>query len=220
MEILYQDNRILVCIKPAGVVSTDEPGGLPELVRQTLGEQAQCLRTVHRLDQVVGGVMVLARSRAAARILSEQVASHSFEKEYLAVLEGVPKCAEGELRDLLGRDKAKRLTYVASEPGKNVREAILRYRLLEQKNGLSLVKIRLLTGRTHQIRCQFASRALPLVGDCKYGAAARDMEGIALWSYSLSFQHPQSGERVSFHALPQQNWPWTQFDALREGNLS
>lgn len=219
MEIIYQDNRILVCVKPAGIVSTDEPGGLPELVRQTLGEQAQCLRTVHRLDQVVGGVMVLARSRAAARILSEQVASHRFEKEYRAVLEGVPEQAEGELRDLLGRDKSRRLTYVASEPGKDVREAVLRYRLLEQKNGFSLVKIRLLTGRTHQIRCQFSSRGLPLVGDCKYGAAKQEMGGIGLWSYSLAFDHPQSGERVAFQALPPQNWPWNQFDVLREGEL-
>ena len=118
MEIIYQDNRILVCLKPFGVVSTDEPGGLPDLVRQSLGGGAQCVRTVHRLDQVVGGVMVLARSRAAARILSEQVAARQFEKEYLAVLEGVPEHDEGELRDLLGRDKAKKLTYVADAPGK------------------------------------------------------------------------------------------------------
>ena len=104
MEIIYQDNRILVCLKPFGVVSTDEPGGLPDLVRQSLGGGAQCVRTVHRLDQVVGGVMVLARSRAAARILSEQVATRQFEKEYLAVLEGVPEHDEGELRDILCRD--------------------------------------------------------------------------------------------------------------------
>ena len=214
MEILYQDNRILVCLKPFGVVSTDEPGGVPDLARQALGGGAQCVRTVHRLDQVVGGVMVLARSRAAARILSEQVASHQFEKEYLVVLEGVPENDEGELRDLLGRDKAKKLTYVADGPGKDVREAVLRYRLLASRDGFSLVKIRLLTGRTHQIRCQFASRGLPLVGDCKYGAQRREMEGIGLWSHSIAFRHPQTETPVSFQAPPPQNWPWTLFPAL------
>lgn len=214
MEIIYQDNRILVCLKPFGVVSTDEPGGLPDLVRQSLGGGAQCVRTVHRLDQVVGGVMVLARSRAAARILSEQVATRQFEKEYLAVLEGVPEHDEGELRDLLGRDKTKKLTYVAGAPGKDVREAVLRYRLLASRDGFSLVKIHLLTGRTHQIRCQFSSRDLPLVGDCKYGAQRREMEGIGLWSHWIAFRHPQTDAPVSFQAPPPRTWPWTLFQAL------
>lgn len=214
MEIIYQDNRILVCLKPFGVVSTDEPGGLPDLVRQSLGGGAQCVRTVHRLDQVVGGVMVLARSRAAARILSEQVAARQFEKEYLAVLEGVPEYDEGELRDLLGRDKAKKLTYVADAPGKDVQEAVLRYRLLDSRDGFSLVKIHLLTGRTHQIRCQFSSRGLPLAGDCKYGAQHREMEGIGLWSHLIAFRHPQTDAPVSFQAPPPRTWPWTLFPAL------
>lgn len=214
MEIIYQDNRILVCLKPFGVVSTDEPGGLPDLVRQALGGGAQCVRTVHRLDQVVGGVMVLARSRAAARILSEQVATRQFEKEYLAVLEGVPEHDEGELRDLLGRDKTKKLTYVAGAPGKDVREAVLRYRLLDSRDGFSLVKIHLLTGRTHQIRCQFSSRGLPLAGDCKYGARCREMEGIGLWSHWIAFRHPQTDAPVSFQAPQPRTWPWTLFPAL------
>ena len=214
MEIIYQDNRILVCLKPFGVVSTDEPGGLPDLVRQSLGGGAQCVRTVHRLDQVVGGVMVLARSRAAARILSEQVATRQFEKEYLAVLEGVPEHDEGELRDLLGRDKTKQLTYVAGAPGKDVREAVLRNRLLDSRDGFSLVKIHLLTGRTHQIRCQFSSRDLPLVGDCKYGARRREMEGIGLWSHLIAFRHPQTDAPVSFQAPPPRTCPWTLFPAL------
>ncbi len=158
--------------------------------------------------------MVLARSRAAARILSEQVATRQFEKEYLAVLEGVPEHDEGELRDLLGRDKTKKLTYVAGAPGKDVRAAVLRYRLLDSRDGFSLVKIHLLTGRTHQIRCQFSSRGLPLAGDCKYGARCREMEGIGLWSHWIAFRHPQTDAPVSFQAPPPRTWPWTLFPAL------
>lgn len=212
---LYQDNRILVCLKPAGVRSTDEPGGLPGLLREQLGEPDACLRTVHRLDQVAGGVMVLARSRKAAQLLSAQVAGRQVQKEYLAVVEGVPTAPEGEFRDLLGRDKANRRTYVAQAPGREVREAALRYRLLEAQDGLSLVRIQLLTGRTHQIRCQFSERGMPLVGDVKYGAAARaELEGIALWSCLLSFAHPQSGARMRFSAPPPKTWPWSLFPGL------
>lgn len=214
LAILYQDNRILVCLKPAGVRSTDEPGGLPELLRHQLGDETACLRTVHRLDQVVGGVMVLARSRKAAQLLSQQIADHLFTKEYLAVVEGTLPEPEGIWADLLGRDKVRRLTYVAQTPGKKVREARLGYRLLEQRDGLSLVAVRLLTGRTHQIRCQFSARGLPLVGDQKYGASARNTEGIALWSHLLAFQHPQTGEPVQFEAPPPKTWPWTQFPRL------
>ena len=102
IPILYQDQRILVCLKPPGVASVDQPGGLPGLLRRQLGDRAPCLRTVHRLDQRVGGVMVLARSRQAARILSRQVEEHRFRKVYLAVLCGVPAEEAGTLRDLLG----------------------------------------------------------------------------------------------------------------------
>ena len=214
IPILYQDNRILVCLKPAGIRSTDEDGGLPELLRRQLGEKQACLRTVHRLDHVVGGVMVLARSRKAAQLLSTQVADHRFQKEYLAVVEGSLPAPEGEFTDLLGRDKARRITYVAQAPGKEVREARLGYRKLAVQDGFSLVAVRLFTGRTHQIRCQFSARGLPLVGDQKYGAAPQEMEGIALWSHMLAFEHPQTGKPVRFEAPPPNCRPWTLFPSL------
>ena len=98
MDLLYTDNRIVVCLKPAGVLSTDEPGGMPELLRRALGEsETGCVRVVHRLDQPVGGVMVYARSRMADSILSRQMQAHTFEKDYLAVLEGIPDAPEGVL---------------------------------------------------------------------------------------------------------------------------
>lgn len=208
MELIYQDDDIVVCLKPARVLSTDEPGGVPELVRQELGDLNADVRTVHRLDRVVGGLMVLARSAAAASELSRQVREDAFEKEYLAVVHGTPDAAEGRLCDLLVRDKARKMTMVAKKEGKGVQPASLTYRVLSQRNGLSCVWIRLETGRTHQIRVQFASRGMPLVGERKYSTREDNCE-IALWSYRLAFTHPATGEPMEFVHQPPQVYPWT-----------
>jgi 23S rRNA pseudouridine1911/1915/1917 synthase len=207
METIYQDNRIYVCIKPAGVRSTDEPGGLPSLIRQELGDPQACVRTVHRLDQPVGGLMVLARSRVAASLLSQQMREGKFEKEYLAVVHGVLPEESGTFTDLLLRSKEERKTYVVDTPQKDAQEAVLDYTVLKSAEGLSLVQIRLHTGRTHQIRVQFSSRGFPLVGDQKYGLG-EDCP-IALWSYILRFDHPESGQRMEFCHQPPELWPWT-----------
>lgn len=209
MRILYADKRILVCVKDVGVVSTDQEGGVPDLLRRQLGEERSCMRTVHRLDQVVGGVMVLARSRRAAQLLSAQIRTGGFEKEYLAAVQGQVLPERGTLRDLLRRDTGERRTVVAREPGKDVREAVLHYETLAVGEAFSLVRVRLETGRTHQIRCQFAHRGWPLAGDVKYGARAQEMEGVGLWSCMLAFDHPETGERMRFSAPPPSVWPWT-----------
>jgi len=210
MEIVYQDERIVVAVKPVGVLSTDEPGGMPELLRQELGKE--CIRTVHRLDAQVSGLMVYARSQKAATLLSEQLRTGQFHKEYVAVVHGeLPK--SGTLCDLLGRDSVRRITYVADAPGKDVREAKLDYAVLATCEGLSAVRIRLHTGRTHQIRVQFASRGWPLCGDRKYGVEDR-VSPIALFSCSLSFTHPQTGEALCFEHLPPREGLWSQFDFL------
>lgn len=208
MEILYIDRDILVCVKPARVLSTDEPGGLPDLLRQELGDPDADIRTVHRLDRVVSGVMVLARNKAAASELSRQIREDEFGKEYLAVLHGVPAGKEGTLRDLLGRDKARKMTYVADTPGKGIQEAVLEYTLLNAKDGMSRVRINLLTGRTHQIRVQFSSREMPLVGERKY-AVLDDPCEIALWSHCISFLHPATKEPLRFIKEPPRIYPWT-----------
>lgn len=210
MEIIYQDKRILVAIKPAGVLSTDEPGGMPELLRQELGEPKGCVRTVHRLDQTVSGLMVFARSREASRILSEQMMNHEFHKEYLAVLHGVPQEPKGRFTDLLLRSKQERKTYVVSQLEKGAQEAVLDYEVLAVQGERSLVKISLLTGRTHQIRVQFSSRGLPLVGDRKYGLPV-DEGNIALWSHRIAFAHPESEEKMDFRQEPPKVSPWTEF---------
>ena len=208
MEILYSDAEILVCIKPPRVLSTDEPGGLPDLVRQALGDPNADVRTVHRLDREVSGLIVLARNKAAASKLSRQIREGGFDKEYLAVVHGVPGEEEGTLKDLLVRDKARKMTFVADSPGKGAQEAILHYRVLANREEMSRLRIRLETGRTHQIRVQFASRGLPLVGERKY-AEQNDPCQIALWSYRLEFDHPATGERVAFEKAPPCEYPWT-----------
>ena len=207
MELIYVDEDIVVCIKPARVLSTDEPGGLPDLVREALGDAKADIRTVHRLDRVVSGVMVLARNAKAASELSRQIREDTFEKEYLAVVHGVPE-DNGTLRDLLARDKARKMTMVAQEMAKGVQPASLRYRVLNQQNGMSRVRIQLETGRTHQIRVQFASRGMPLVGERKYSTLEDDCE-IALWSCYLAFQHPVTGETMGFDLEPPETYPWT-----------
>lgn len=208
MDILYQDDRIVVAVKPVGVLSTDEPGGMPELLRAQL--HTDCIRTVHRLDAQVSGVMVFARSRMAAALLSQQIRERRFTKEYLAVLCGTPSQPSGILTDLLARDPQRRLTYVADTPSPNAREARLSFATVDSSDGMTLVRIRLHTGRTHQIRVQFASRGLPLAGDRKYGASDAPYP-IALWSCRLTFVHPQTGEPVTFTCPPPDTAPWDLF---------
>ena len=205
MEIIYQDRDIIVCVKPPRVLSTDEPGGLPDMVRQELG--ADNVRTVHRLDRVVSGLMVLARSKKAAAELSRQIREGEFQKEYMAVVHGTTEPA-GTLRDLLLRNKQERKTYIVTEPAKDVQEAILHYQRLNTCNGLSRVRIQLETGRTHQIRAQFSGRGWPLVGDQKYSTLQDPCE-IALWSYRLAFKHPYTGAPVEFVLDPPKDYPWT-----------
>ena len=213
MDIRYLDEDLIVCIKPAGVLSTDEPGGLPELLRQELG--ADTVLTVHRLDRVVSGLMVLARSKAAAAELGRQIMARTFEKDYLAALHGVPAGEGGTLTDLLGRDKARKMTFVAAEPARGVQEAVLDYQVLERTEGLTLVRVMLRTGRTHQIRVQFASRGLPLVGERKYAVLEDDCP-LALWSHRLAFDHPTTGKRLELSALPPAICPWIDFQSLNK----
>ena len=209
LEILYSDRDILVCIKPARVLSTDEPGGLPDLIREALNDPKADVRTVHRLDRVVSGLMVLARNAHSASELSRQIRENEFQKEYMAVVHGHPVENSATLRDLLGRDKARKMTYVADAPAKGVQEAVLDYQVVSSSDAFSKVRIQLHTGRTHQIRVQFASRQLPLVGERKYSTLEDDCE-IALWSYRLAFVHPTTGEKVEFTAQPPEIYPWTE----------
>ena len=215
MELLFQDNSIIVCVKPAGALSTDEPGGVPELARAALGDPCAEVRTVHRLDRVVGGVMLLARSKEAASALGRQVMDGDFRKAYLAVVHGAPISPEGTFTDLLRRDRRECRSYVTDTPGKDAREAVSDYALLGSAAGLSLLRVTLRTGRTHQIRAQFAAHGLPLVGDRKYGTLTDECP-IALWSERIAFTHPETGAAMAFRLPPPAEYPWTRFDLTGE----
>ena len=221
LRVLYCDASLLVCEKPVGVLS--EPGSganLPALASEWLAARGEepTVRTVHRLDRAVGGLTVLARTQAAAASLIDQIAARTAEKEYLAVLRGVPEAEEATLEDLLFHDSRTNKTFVVTRPRKGVREAKLSYRVLGQAEGetgpLSLVRVKLHTGRTHQIRAQFSHRGLPLLGDLRYGSKAA--HGPALFSCLLAFDHPETGKRMRFELLPEGE-PWNLFPLRADG---
>lgn len=201
MEILFEDKDVIVAIKERGVLSEEnsKPNMVTLLKEHTKGE----IFPVHRLDKDVGGVMVYAKTNKAASELSKQVGDRTMEKTYLAVLHGTPQEKCGTLEDLLFFDKAKNKSFTVKKERKGVKKALLSYVVLAEINAMSLVEVRLMTGRTHQIRVQFASRKMPLVGDRRYGAKD-DSKIIALWSKEISFIHPRTGERLSFQKLPQE----------------
>lgn len=198
IPILYKDGSLAVCLKPPGLLSQDGPGlSLPEALRR----QLDCpIFPVHRLDRAAGGVMVYARTGRAAAALSEAVRSGMMEKQYLCLVRGRPAQEGGTYRDLLLHDKARNKSFVVNRMRRGVREAVLDYQVLGAKDGVSLVGVRLYTGRTHQIRVQFASRKTPLLGDGRYGGGDGQ---LSLWSAALSFPHPAGGETLSFSALPE-----------------
>ena len=191
MEILFQNNDFVVCIKPVGLDSEHQ---VPAALSQLLGGE---IFTVHRLDRNVGGVMVYARTKAAAAVLSRAVQEGSMVKEYVAMVHGAPP-AEGDWEDLLWKDSAKNKVFVVKRMRGGVKKARLEFRLLKEGE-TSLVRVRLHTGRSHQIRVQFSSRGFPLVGDHKYGSRAEGTEPM-LYSCCLSF--PYKGKTVKFESLP------------------
>ncbi len=214
IDILFQDAHLILSVKPVGLPSQEGADGGDSLPRR-LEQQGLSVKTVHRLDKQTGGVMVYARTGQAAAALSTLVGQHEvFVKEYLAVVQGIPVPAEGTMEDLLYHDVRKNKSYVVKRPRKGVRQASLSYRVLHTahtpEGAYSLVRVRLHTGRTHQIRVQFAARQMPLWGDSRYGGHRQ--AGLALWSVKLTFPHPITGETLCGQSAP--DWtaaPWCYF---------
>ena len=211
IEILEQTPQLVLCVKPVGVRAQGEAeADLPALLKRQLGCE---IYPVHRLDQAVGGVMVFAKTERMAAKLSKAIQEGKLQKEYLAVLTKRPEEDSGELFDLLFHDRFKNKTYVVSKERKGVKKAALSYRVAAEADGLCLVHVRLHTGRTHQIRVQFASRGMPLVGDGKYGSR-KNAAAPALWSYALTL--PMGGAIARIRALPEAAGVWAPFEqALR-----
>ena len=207
MKILYENDSLVIAVKPAGVLSEDAGEGsmASELRRETGGD----IFTVHRLDRAVGGVMVYAKTKDAASALSKDGA---LDKEYIAVVHGETEDT-GEMRDLLFKDSKTNKSYVVKRARRGVREAALTYKTLDRKEGLSLVSVKLGTGRSHQIRVQFASRRHPLVGDGKYGASDGCPVALTCRRIAATF----NDETFSAEALPDRVFPWDQFDIFKEG---
>ena len=192
MEILYADDQIALCVKAVG---QDSEHDVPAALTQQLGGD---FLPVHRLDQNVGGVMVYARTKAAAAALSKAIQEGTMVKEYVALVHGTPP-ESGDWRDFLFKDSSKNKVFVVKKERKGVKKARLEYTRLTAADP-SLVRIRLHTGRSHQIRVQFASRGFPLVGDRKYGGKD-DSPAPMLFSCKLTFPH--KGAVKSFEFLPE-----------------
>ena len=192
MELVYVDPGIVVCRKESGM---DSEKDVPEALKDQLGGE---IFPVHRLDKGVGGLMVYARTKSAAAALSKAAAEGTLEKEYLALVHGCPP-AEGTWEDLLWKDSRKNKVFVVKRPRAGVREAKLSYRVLVSGEE-SLIRVHLYTGRSHQIRGQFASRGYPLVGDHKYGSRSKE-QAIRLFSAGLRF--PWKGKALAFTLEPE-----------------
>ncbi len=208
MKLLFGDADIAVIVKEAGELSQSDKSreaGIPEILSEKLGCQAY---PVHRLDRPVGGVMVYALNKKSASELSRQLQSDGigFAKEYFAVVSGAPEEKSGVFTDFIYRDGVKCKSFVCDSGRKGVKHASLEYEVISSntEKNISLLKIRLHTGRTHQIRVQLSSRSMPILGDGKYGSRVKLSHGIALYSCKIEFNHPSNGKRMCF----EQNMPF------------
>lgn len=218
INIIYEDNHVLVVEKPINIpVQEDSSKDLDflTLLKSYIKERDKkpgnvYLGLVHRLDRPVGGIMVFAKTSKCASRLSEQVRNRTLKKTYCAVVLGkLEKSAT--LKDYLSKDHKKNIVKI----DKTGKEAILNYELIDTKNNLSLVKINLQTGRSHQIRVQFSSRGHALYGDQKYNKSAKPKEQIALFSKSLTFIHPTTKEKLTFDLELPKTYPWNLFNIVK-----
>lgn len=229
IPIAYEDNHILVVVKPFNVPSQEDASGdkdmltlLKEYLRDKYDKKGNVyLGLVHRLDRPTGGVMVFAKTSKAAARLTESITSGDFEKKYLAVLSDIPAEKHGRLQNYLFKDEEKNIVSVVPMGIKGSKEAVLDYKILEKKDKICLAEIILYTGRSHQIRVQTAYIGCPVVGDMKYaGKKYVKSDNLALWSTEIRFTHPTKQEVMVFRAIPDyETFPWSEFDIERHLNM-
>ena len=221
LVILHEDNHIIVVLKPQNVACCPDESGDDNLfdavkryIKTTYRKPGNVfLGLVHRLDRPTGGVMVYAKTSKAAARLSEQMRTGGCEKLYYAVLCGTPSRPKATLENYLRKNSLNNMVYVCTQTEEGARFASLDYEVLESKGALSLARVRLHTGRTHQIRVQMAAINCPLYGDMRYGGENAVKGKLALWAYSLRFTHPTTGEKLRFEIEPPlDEKPWNNFE--------
>ncbi len=217
VKVIFEDNHIIVVEKPVNIPSQGDKTGdedMLTIIKKYLIEKYNkkgeaYLGLVHRLDRPTGGVMVFAKTSKAASRLSEQIREKVFEKEYLCIVDGKLEEQNGEYEDYLVKNEKNNLSRISDQKNKNAKIAKLYYKVLKynEETNLSLVRVKLYTGRHHQIRVQFASRNHSLYGDQKYGTRGRGKQ-LCLWAYKISFLHPISKERIEFEDYPEAEGSW------------
>ena len=222
--ILHEDNHVLVVLKPQNVPCCEDESKdkdllsvVKEYIKTTYGKTGNVyVGLVHRLDRPTGGVMVFAKSSKAAARLSEGMKTGDFEKKYYAVVCGKPKEDKAVLTHYLKKNAVNNMVYVSAPTVEGAKKAELEYTVLSENRGLSLIDVKLHTGRSHQIRVQMNAIGCPLYGDMRYGGEKAVKGNLALWAYMLSFSHPISKERLVFRVEPpKDNTPWNLFDVSK-----
>lgn len=222
LQVLFEDNHIIVVVKPQNVPSQADISGdedMLTIVKRYLKEKYNkageaFVGLVHRLDRPTGGVMVFAKTSKGASRLSEAIREGEFEKTYLAVVNGKPKEEEGTYVHFLKKNAITNMVYVVPQTTDGAKRAELTYQVLETKGKHNLVRVQLITGRGHQIRVQMAFEGTAICGDKRYGN--EDNCQLALWATQIKFEHPTTKQRMTFIAYPpEENLPWSAFDIDR-----
>ncbi|MDS9473092.1 RluA family pseudouridine synthase [Sporosarcina pasteurii] len=217
INILYEDNHLLVVEKPVNIPVQEDASRdrdlltiLKEDIKVRYNKPGNVyLALVHRLDRPVGGVMVFAKTSKAASRLSDVIRRNQLERRYLAVVRGTPKKEKAKLEHFLYKDTSRNIVRSVPENYKGAKKAVLEYELLGSREGLSLLAVKLHTGRSHQIRVQLSTIGHPLFGDQKYGQQQNQKgQQIALWANLLEFPHPTTKELVSVQSPPPSEYPW------------
>lgn len=218
VQVLYEDNHIIVAIKPAGVLSQSDGSKSPDMltilkayIKEKYEKPGEVyLGLVHRLDKPVSGVMVFARTSKAASRLSEQIRQGRVDKIYRCVVDGVLD-GEGRLENYIRKDEETNMVTVSDKEKPGFKVCYLDYKAICTKDGLTLAEVKLGTGRPHQIRAQMSHSGHPLLGDQKYGKRDKNCKDVALQAFRLSFEHPVKREIITFEAPFPDDYPWSLF---------
>ena len=218
VNVIYEDNHLLVCIKPQNIPSQEDNSGdmdMLNLVKQYIKEKYNkpgnvFVGLVHRLDRPTGGIMVFAKTSKCASRLGKQILNGTFKKQYLTIVNGNLKTKKGKLVNYLAKDNSKNLVRITNQFDKNSKRCELEYEEIASNNLLTLVKIQLKTGRSHQIRVQMSNIDNAVFGDAKYGKGEK--YNLALWAYNLKFNHPITNQPMNFTLYPPvEDIPWSYF---------